>query len=452
MWRSVRFVLPLCAAAVLAAGCGGGHTVAAVPNGSDLQTRRTAAVGLPKYVIVLVQENRTVDNLFQTQPGVDTQNYGIDSHGVRITLKRRHLGSGIDCDHSYKAFVNQVTQGFDKVYCGPGSPPEAAFSYVDPADIRPYTALASQYVFADEVLQSNAGPSFPAHMYLIAATSGKAGSHWNISENDHGPFADPDTHQPAGCNSPPTRTVTQIDMTSSFPGIEGNPIFPCIDPQTIFNELDAAHISWKYYAPSVNSIWTAPYAIKSLYHHDQANVIVPETTVLSDIQNGQLAQVSYVIPSGNNSDHPSHGANGGPTWVASVVNALGASKYWNQCAIVVVWDDWGGWFDHVAFRHPTSNPVDPYEYGLRVPLIAIGPSAKTNFVDHTQRDFTAIPHFIEDVYGLSSLGQLDAQTDDLFTLFNFAGTPRKFIPIPTGNVTIKSLINRPPDLTPVDSE
>jgi phospholipase C len=452
MWRNVRSILSLCAVVALAVGCGGTHTVAAVPNSAAAQTHRQVTT-LPKYVIVLVQENRTVDNLFQTQPGVETQNYGIDSHGNRVVLKRRHLGSGIDCDHSYKAFVAQVTQGFDKVYCGPGAPPEAAFSYVDPADIKQYTALASQYTFADQVLQSNEGPSFPAHIYLIAATSGTPGSHWNLSENDHGPFDVPiDAHKPAGCNAPQTKTVTTIDMTSSFPGIEGNPIFPCIDPTTIFNELDSAHISWKYYTPSVNSIWTAPYAIKSLYDNDKANVIVPETTVLSDIQSGQLAQVSFVIPSGNNSDHPSHGANGGPTWVASVVNALGSSQYWNQCAIIVVWDDWGGWFDHVAFRHPASNPVDPYEYGLRVPLLAIGPFAKSNFVDHTSRDFAAVPHFIEDVYGLSSLGQLDAQTDDLFTLFNFGGAPRKFTRIPTGNVTIKSLISRPPDLTPVDSE
>jgi phospholipase C len=331
--------------------------------------------------------------------------------------------------------------------CAKNAPHDAAFSYVNPSEITPYTALASQYAIADEVLQSNEGPSFPAHIYLIAATAGTPGSHWNISENDAGK---PKTA--AGCNAPPGKTVTTIDMTSAFPGVEGNPIFPCIDPPTIFNELDSAHISWKYYTPSVNSIWTAPYAIQSLYQNDRANVVVPETTVLSDIQNGSLAQVSYVIPSGKNSDHPGNGNSGGPTWVASVVNALGQSQYWNQCAIVVVWDDWGGWYDHVSYRHPTGNPVDPYEYGLRVPLLAIGPFARSNWVDNNQRDFSAIPHFIEDVYGLQSLGQLDSQTDDLFTLFNFQGHGRKFMRIPTGSVTIKGLINRPPDLTPVDDD
>jgi phospholipase C len=451
MLRIVRTSLTLCAFVALATGCGADHLSAAIPNGAVSHVHRQT-VTLPKYVIVIVQENRSVDNLFQKQPGVDTQSFGFDSNHRRVRLVKRHLGIPIDCDHSHKAFVAQVTQGFDKVYCGPGAPPEAAFSYVNPADITQYTALASQYTFADEVLQSNEGPSFPAHIYLIAATSGTPGSQFNISENDRAGFDIPRMKHPPGCDAPPGSVVATVDMTSAFPGIEGNPIFPCINPPTIFNELDSAHISWKYYTPSVDFIWTSPYAIQSLYLNDKANVIQPETRVLADIQKNRLAQVSYVIPSGLNSDHPGLDYDGGPTWVASIVNALGTSQYWNQCAIIIVWDDWGGWFDHVAYRHPSSNPVDPYEYGLRVPLIAVGPFAKSNYVDHQQRDFAAIPHFIEDVYGLSTLGQLDAQTDDLFTLFNFGGQPRKFNPIPTGSVTIKSLINRPPDLTPVDSE
>jgi phospholipase C len=445
MWRRAQFALALGATVAIATGCGG-HSPVALPNGAALQAHRKV-LQLPKYVIVVIQENRTVDNLFQMQPGVDTQKYGIDSHHHRVPLMELDLGAPFDCDHSHTGFVSEVTKGFDKERCDPNAPPDGAFSYVNPAQVQQYRDLASQYTFADEVLQSNEGPSFPAHMYLIAATSGTPGSHWNVSTNDNTAPA-----TPAGCNAPPGKTVTTIDMRSPFPGIQGNPIFPCINPLTIFNELDSAHISWKYYTPSVDSIWTAPYAIQSLYQNDRADVIVPETTVLSDIQNGRLAQLSYVIPSSHNSDHPGNGNNGGPIWVASVVNALGTSQYWNQCAIIVVWDDWGGWFDHVAYRHPAGSPDDPYEYGLRVPLMGIGPFARSNYVDHGQRDFAAIPHFIEDVYGLSSLGQLDAQTDDLFTLFNFDGQVRKFKVIPTGNVTIKSLINRPPDTAPVDSE
>lgn len=446
MLKRIHVALYSFALVTLAAGCSGGHAVPGVPNNSLLQVRRDDGNNMPNYVIVMVQENRTVDNLFQTQPGVDTQNFGMDSHNNRIPLAEVKLGAPFSCSHTHTAFVTEVTVGFDLAKCGARAPVDAAFSYVNPSTITQYTDLASQYAFADHVFQSNEGPSLPAHLYLIAATSGTPGSHFNISENDG---------SPAGCNAPGGTTVATIDMTSNFPGIEDNPIFPCIDPLTIFNELDSARISWKYYTPSVNSIWTAPYAVQSLYQNDRSNVIVPETTILSDIQDRRLAQVSYVIPSSKDSDHPGQGT-GGPTWVASVVNAIGNSDYWDQCAIIVVWDDWGGWYDHVPYTHPSSNPNDPYEYGLRVPLLAIGPFARSNFVDHTPRDFSAIPHFIEDVYGLQSLNQLDSQTDDLFSLFDFSGHghghARIFTPIPTGNVTIKSLINRAPDPSPVDSD
>ena len=444
MLSRVYAALTLGSLIMLASGCRGGHSSAVVPHGVGLQAHRRA-VTLPKYVIVMIQENRTVDNLFQTQPGVDTQNYGIDSHGNQVPLKKVNLGGRYSCSHSHTAFVKD-TQGFDLGKCGK-APPDYAFSYVYPYEIKPYTALATQYAIADEVLQSNEGPSFPAHIYLIAATSGDPGSNWNISEDDSQL-----NHIAAGCDAPPTQKAPQIDMTSAFPGVEGNPIFPCLTTPTIFDELDTAGISWKYYTPSTSFIWTVPYVIQSLYQNDKANVIVPEKTILSDIQNGNLAQVSYVIPAYKNSDHPGFGNNGGPAWVASVINALGTSSYWNQCAVIVVWDDWGGWYDHVAFRHPSSSPTDPYEYGFRVPLLAIGPFAKQGFVDHTQRDFAAVPHFIEDVYGLASLNQLDAQTDDLFSMFNFGAGPRSFKPIPTGNVTIKSLLEAPPDPRPIDEE
>jgi phospholipase C len=444
MSKHIRFAICASAIAAFAAGCSSNHAAPGIPLKAASQVHRND-FNLPRFVIVMVQENRSVDNLFQTQPGVETQNFGIDSHNNQIPLKEIKLGTPFSCAHTHAAFVTEVTQGFDLEQCTGRAPVDAAFSYVDPSTITQYTALASQYAFADHVFQSNEGPSLPAHLYLIAATSGAQGSQFNISENDG---------TPAGCNAPAGKTVPTIDMSSSFPGVEDNPIFPCINALTIFDELDRARISWKYYTPSVNSIWTAPYAVQSLYQNDRQNVIVPETSVLSDIQNSRLAQVSYVIPSNQNSDHPGQGT-GGPTWVASVVNALGHSRYWNDCAIIVVWDDWGGWYDHVAFTHPSGKPSDPYEYGLRVPLLAIGPFARSNFVDHTPRDFSAIPHFIEDVYGLDSLGQLDAQTDDLFTLFNFQGGHghlRPFKPIPTGNVTIKGLISRPPDPTPIDND
>jgi phospholipase C len=408
------------------------------------------------HVIVVVQENRSVDNLFQTFPGADTKRCGKDSNNRTVCLQKLPLGTQYDPGHSHKAFVTEYNygamNGFDKDCAN--CPVDTAYTYVDPHDIVPYLQLARQYAFADHVLQPNQGPSQPGHIYLIAGQTGSPGSHWYLSENPG-----PRHEGAADCLASPDHTVLQIDMTTAFPGVEDNPIFPCIDPPTILDELDQAGIEWRYYTPNLGSIWTAPLAISHLYNSpaDYARVVTPETTVLSDIHNHVLQPVSYVIPRSHNSDHPGPGnPNGGPAWVASIVNAIGNEPmYWPNTAILVVWDDWGGWFDHYV---PTfaSNPFggnpDPYEYGFRVPLLAIGSHAKSGYISHTPRSAAAILHFIEDVYHLNSLGKLDAQTDNLSDMFSFNRAPRKFTPIPTGNVTIDKLLRQPPDSSSLDSD
>jgi phospholipase C len=416
------------------------------------------------HVIVIVQENRTVDNLFQALPGADTTPFGYDSNGNQVALTQAPLGSPYDPSHSHTAFVTECNapasnlnscamNGFDLVQCK-GCPPNTAFTYVNPSDVKPYYLLATQYAFADQVLQPNEGPSQPGHIYLIAGQTGSPGSHWYLSENPR-----PRGSGAADCLATPDKTVMQIDMTTGYPGVEGNAIFPCIDPPTILDELDQAGIEWRYYTPSLGSIWTAPYAVNHLFNNptDAARVITPETTILKDIRRHMLRPVSYVVPRSKNSDHPGkNDPNGGPAWVASIVNAVGNDPtYWSNTVIFVVWDDWGGFYDHILPAHainPFGGQPDPYEYGFRVPLMAISSHAKTGYVSHIRRSSAAILHFIEDLYGLPSLGELDAQTDNLSDMFALRRAPRKFKWIPTGNVTIDSLMHLPPDNTPVDNE
>lgn len=440
---------------------GGAPVVPQIAGRSEFQpltAARTPLTGTrPRYVVVMIQENRTVDNLFQTQPGVETQRYGYDSKGNKVDLVETGLGVSFDCSHAHSAFDNDVLEGFDTEPCGATAPKDAAFTYVNPADITEYTTLASDYAFADHVLQANEGPSFPAHLYLIAATTKLApDSEFNISENDA--YA-----SGSGCEPQAKKTVATINMTETWPeDDDAASAFPCISVPTIFNELDAAKIGWRYYTPNLKTIWNAPYAVRSLYDNDRSHVSVPQSNILSDITKGELQPVSYVIPGAGETDHPgSVGNTGGPAWVGSVFNALTTSKkYQKDFALIVVWDDWGGFFDHVPDTHVTKQPVfpidhprDPYEYGYRVPLIAIGPFARTHYVDHTQRNFTSVVHFIENVYGLPSLHEVDAQTDDLFSLFDFTSAPNVHAPIPTGNVTIQSLLlqKQDPDFE-VDSQ
>jgi phospholipase C len=92
--------------------------------------------------------------------------------------------------------------------------------------------------------------------------------------------------------------------------------------------------------------------------------------------------------------------------------------------ILVTWDDWGGWYDHV--RPPQYNS---YELGFRVPLIVIGPYAKKGYVSHVQHEFGSLLKFTERVFGLDSLGTTDDRSDNLYDCFNFQQKPRRFVPI-----------------------
>ena len=128
------------------------------------------------------------------------------------------------------------------------------------------------------------------------------------------------------------------------------------------------------------------------------DVISPETAVLTDVAAGKLASVTWVVPDLANSDHPASLSATGPDWVASVVDAVGASAYWSSTAIVVDWDDWGGFYDHVA---PPQLDVDGL--GFRTPMIVISPYAKTEYVSHIRYESTSVVKFIEATFGLPTL-------------------------------------------------
>jgi phospholipase C len=307
--------------------------------------------------------------------------------------------------------------GADKIayYCDPGTlncpPANPQFHYVNPSEVQPYFQMAEQYTFADRMFQTNQGPSFPAHQFIISGTSAPtATSKMYAAENVVLPPT-ATTNTDAGCSGPAGETVALIDAMGS----ESQSQFPCFEHPALVDLLDAKGISWRYYAPSAGSIWTAPNAIQHLRNGaDWQNVIIPQTNVLSDIAHGQLAQVTWVIPDGHASDHARITDGSGPSWVASIVNAIGNSQYWSTTAIFITWDDWGGWYDHVP--PPILNS---YEYGFRVPLIVVSPYAKKGYVSHITHDFGSILRFTEETFHLGNLGYADALADDLSDCFDF---------------------------------
>jgi len=237
------------------------------------------------------------------------------------------------------------------------------FGFVPPSEVKPYFALAKQYTFGDRTFQTNQGPSFPAHQYIIAGTSTDAvGSVLLAAENPQ--YAS----NMLNCDGSPLSFVRMIDPLGS----EQTQHRPCFDHPTLFDLLDARGVSWRYYdAMTYGGLWSGPDAIQHIrFGSDWSNVTSPGSKILTDISNGQLSGVSWVIPTARSSDH------------ALVTDGSGPDK--------------------------------------------------RGYVSHVQHEFGSIIHFIESTYGLGSLGYTDARADNLADCFDFTQTPGAFTPIAAG--------------------
>jgi phospholipase C len=342
-----------------------------------------------KHVVVVVQENRTPDNLFQglcgsrvtavklcstnptsSQYDIQTANW-LDNTSPRGVIQPLTvpLDNAYDLSHAHSAFVamcdlNTATgvcrnDGAAGIPCsGTCTATQPQFRYVDNSTglLDPYIHMAQQYGWANYMFQTNQGPSFPAHQFLFGGTSAPS-----AADDAAGTFASENMalKAAAGCIAPADQTVLLIAAN----GTETQKVYPCFEHQTMADLLPSS-ITWRYYAPSAGSIWTAPDAISHICQSTGPggtcagpdwtdNVDLTSADVLTDIANCRLRSVSWVIPTGANSDHAKVNDGGGPSWVTSIVNAIGNSTscdgnagYWKDTAILITWDDWGGWYDH----------------------------------------------------------------------------------------------------------
>ena len=425
------------------------------PQTSDEETSPTARHAelehaKIRHVVIIIQENRSFDNLFNGYPGADTVRAGM-SHDGPVTLRPVDLAHPVDVDHQHRAFLREYNDGkmdgFDDVETTPHQRERTfPYAFVPRTQVEPYWKMAQEYTLSDRTFQSNTGPSFPAHLYLIAGQSDYTDNNPNHLET---------THFAWGCDSPDNATVSQIGPH----GQEVRGPYPCLDFPTLADEMDARAVSWKYYAPSIDSlgnIWSAFDAIRHIrYSSAWSNVTSPETRVLADAAAGTLPDVAWVVPSVRNSDHSfprrksvrDIAAQGdfGPEWVSSIVNAIGEGPDWNDTAIFVVWDDWGGWYDHVV-----PPKLDRMGLGFRVPLLVISPYARHGYVSHVQHEFGSILKFTENALDLPRLGTTDVRADALWDCFDFAQTPAAFKPIPYKREA--AVLSGPPDTQPVDDD
>ncbi len=411
-----------------------------------------ADIAAVQHIVVIFQENRTPDNLFhglQSQlPAADIANTGQTSTGQTVTLTPVPLANTFDMSHAHIAFTqmynNGKMNGADLINCKPAAgttcPSLPAFEYVNPSDVAPYFYLAVNYGFANRMFQSNQGPSLPAHQFIIGGTSQiTATSLFFASEN---PNSNNDGTN--GCDALATTTVSLVGPN----GMKGT-ARPCFEHATLTDLIDnppagaRPGITWRYYAPSEGSLWTGPDAVRHMCQPGgtplacrgpdwtDGKIVLNPSQVLTDIAQNNLASVSWVNPTGQESDHALGNDGTGPAWVASIVNAIGNSAYWNNTVIIITWDDWGGWYDHVA--PPIDANYGYYENGFRVPLIVVSPYTPAGYVSQTTHTFGSILKFIETAFSLPLIPPgtfVDARSDDLSDFFNFSRPARRFVQVP----------------------
>jgi phospholipase C len=388
-----------------------------------------------RHVIIVMQENRSFDDLFNGFPGADTVRSGLTSDGKRVALQSIPLTAPYDIGHDKPshdvALDGGKMDGFDKEVVGGSTRGyhHPQYGFVPHAETKPYFAIGNQYVVADRMFTSHVDASFVSHQYIIA---GQAQESVDLPTGSW------------GCYGGSGDYVQTLDPQT---GGYGNEQVPCFDYPTLAQRLDRAGLSWRFYAAGaddVGSIWSAYQAIQYVVDLREwaTDVINPPSQILDDVANGELANVTWVTPTWATSDHGGAGTTQGPGWIASIVNAVGRSKFWDSTAIFVMWDEWGGWYDHVV------PPVVDYDgLGFRVPLLIVSPYAKKGFVSHTQFEHGSILRFVEDDFGLQPMAASDARANDpAADCFEFGRKPRAFSPIP-GALTRGSL-DRP--ATPAD--
>jgi phospholipase C len=423
-------VLVVLSLSVGLAGCLNTEWTAASPALPPIKV--TPVDGSPiEHIVVIMQENRTFDNLFHGFPGADTVSTGLQD-GVEIPLTPLSLSDSHDFDHSHRGWWKDWNQGkMDGFARNHLNPPTLPYSYVPKSDIKVYWDLAARYTMGDRMFQSNTGPSFVAHQYMIAGQSN------NVAENPDGSIW--------GCDAPlDTRAALIGPNGTVLPGV-----YPCFSYQTIADILDAREITWRYYAPASSNpafVLSAFQAIRQIRFGDdwKKKVISPQTQVITDIKHGQLAQVTWIVPDFAHSDHPGAGSGEGPDWVGSIVNAIGESQFWKSTAIFITWDDWGGFYDHVA-----PPAVDQMGLGFRVPLIVVSPFARRGYVSHQIHEASGFITFIEKNFGLHNLGKRDAGADAFSDCFDYHQAATTFIKLQT-RVAVEKLIAEAPSGPPDD--
>lgn len=396
-----------------------GPVAAPVPTGTTPSDAAPAEIPI-KRIVFIVKENRSFDNYFARYPGAEGTRTGQTSNGDTVTLTKAADVFEPDLGHSFLDGITSINggrmNGFDKILNGDTMNGYTSFTR---EGIPNYWAYADNFVLGDRMFSSMYGPTFPAHLYTVGAQAGRVTGN-KLETNAPGGYCDDageTVYRFASLTARERKEVMAAEERADIDTV-GNfweRVRACFDWEVLPDRLNDAGISWHYYADE-GSWMNALLAIEHMrFSKHWGKDITPEEDLLPDIRNERLKRVSWVVPGPGVNEHP-----GGPSvcmgenWTVEVVNEIMRSKYWKSTAIFLVWDDFGGFYDHVPPPH-----YDIMGLGPRVPFLLISPWAKQGFIDSTEYEFSSVLKFIETVYGLDCMTGRDCRANNMLNAFDF---------------------------------
>src|SRR5579883_1095275 len=375
------------------------------------------------HVFIIVKENHTFDNYFGSYPGADGA-MAVTGRELVQPLSDFEVPGPNDRLAALRDFHSGRMDGFDEgevtalsLFLAPIS--RGPFVTYAPRDGKPggparyYWELAQAGVLCDRYFTSVMGPSLPNHLFTVAATSGGV------------------VGNPAGDTIPVLGPDGKVrDHPSRFE--------PSEIRTTLMNELEKKGLSWRYFSEGSSSPIQG--IADALSDDDEMLEFIRVVRDLPDFKDcydeskdldenfpgllaaGKLGSVTWIRPSLAHSEHPlTGGVAEGADWTRKIVNAIGHSRYWDHCAILITWDDYGGFYDHVA-----PPQVDQLGLGFRVPCIVVSPYARKGAVDHTLYEHSSLVKLAETVLGIAPMTARDQAAADMTAAFDFTQKPRSF--------------------------
>ncbi|HEY8296094.1 MAG TPA: alkaline phosphatase family protein [Micrococcaceae bacterium] len=371
-----------------------GTAVAATMAGGTARSAAYAATPLPSpnasgidHIIVVMMENRSFDHFTGWMPGADGKQAGLtyaDRYGVPHPT--HHLADFQGCghpdpDHSYEGGRIQYNNGKNDGWLRAGENDEFAVGYYSSTDLDFWRQAGPDWTVCDRYFAATMAETYPNRFYQHAAATDR----------------------------PHNSTVT-----STLP--------------TIWDRLAAAGVQGKYYYGDIP--FTALWGTKYL------GISHPYSEFLADCSSGKLPSVSFVDPrfedegtGTSGDDHPHADVRSGELFLAEVYNAVTAGPGWANTMLVVNYDEWGGFYDHVAPTTAPDTSPDTALRGFRVPSLVISPRARRRYVAHDVYDHTSVLKAIEWRWNLPSLTPRDKAARNIAEVLDFSAAPNLGAPM-----------------------